>query len=232
MPSVIEDLGELANPKKAKVLSGFFKTGKGQYGEGDIFLGISVPKIRKLVKKYKKLSLMEIEKLLMNLIHEHRLAALLILVEKYKYGTVIERKEIFDFYLKNLKKINNWDLVDSSAERIVGEYLYIYSNEKTLYNLARSDNLWERRIAIIATYAFIKKGKFNDTLAIAETLLSDKQDLIHKAVGWMLREMGKRGGMKELEGFLMKYHKTMPRTMLRYAIEKFSKEKREFYMRR
>ena len=232
MPSVIEDLGELANPKKAKVLSGFFKTGKGQYGEGDIFLGISVPKIRKLVKKYKKLSLMEIEKLLMNLIHEHRLAALLILVEKYKYGTVIERKEIFDFYIKNLKKINNWDLVDSSAERIVGEYLYIYSNEKTLYNLARSDNLWERRIAIIATYAFIKKGKFNDTLAIAETLLSDKQDLIHKAVGWMLREMGKRGGMKELEGFLMKYHKTMPRTMLRYAIEKFSKEKREFYMRR
>lgn len=228
-----KDLNKLKNPEKAKILSRFFKTGRGEYGEGDIFLGITVPDQRKVVKKYANLSFRETQQLLSSKIHEYRLVALLILVEQYKKASVEKKKDFFDFYLKNTKNINNWDLVDLSAPSIVGEYLLNQGNDKAhlLYKLAKSENLWERRIAIISTYAFIRKNIYQDTLKISEILLSDKHDLIHKAVGWMLREIGKRNLDTELE-FLNKHYKNMPRTMLRYAIEKLDSNKKIFYMRK
>jgi len=226
------ELQEQENPIQAKVLQRFFKTGKGEYAEGDIFLGIKVPIQRKIAKKYIGLSLKEIQELLNSKIHEHRLVALLILIEKYKKAkkNQIEKRRIFEFYLDNTKNINNWDLVDLSAPNIVGNFL---QKEKSfiLRELAKSENIWKRRIAIISTYAFIKKRIFGETLAISEILLHDEHDLIHKAVGWMLREIGKRN--KEiLELFLSTRNKDMPRTMLRYAIEKFPKEEREKWMKR
>jgi 3-methyladenine DNA glycosylase AlkD len=223
-----EDLKELENPKKAKVLSRFFKTGKGEYGDGDIFLGVMVPETRKVARKHKNLKLVEIQKLLNSKIHEHRLAALLILVEKYSKGDEKERKRIFEFYLQNARKVNNWDLVDLSAPKIVGLHL-LDKKRAVLRKLAKSKNLWKKRIAIISTFAFIREGDCAETLKISEMLLDDEHDLIHKAVGWMLREVGKKD-QKEEEKFLMKHYKKMPRTMLRYAIEKFDKKKREFYM--
>ena len=223
---VTSDLAKLDNPQKGKFLSKFFKTGKGQYAEGDIFLGITVPQQRKVSKKYKDLPLEEISKLLQSRIHEHRSTALFILVEKFQQ----DKKNVFDFYIKHLDNINNWDLVDSSAYQIMGNYL-MDKDRKILYRLAHSDNLWKKRIAIISTYYFIRYLQFDDTLKIAEILVDDTHDLIHKAVGWMLREVGKRDQTAE-EEFLKKYYKTMPRTMLRYAIEKFDNEKKKFYMKK
>ena len=231
-----QDLDNLKNPEKAVVLSSFFKTSKGQYGEGDVFLGITVPDQRKIARKYLFLNLGDLKNLLENNIHEYRLTALLILVEKFKNSSHFfdedfskkDSKEIVNFYLKNIKYINNWDLVDLTAPNILGEYL-IKRNKNILYELAKSNNLWERRISMIATYAFIKKCDFKDALEIAKILLEDTHDLIHKAVGWMLREIGKKDIKTEID-FLNKHYKEMPRTSLRYAIEKFNEEKRKFYL--
>ncbi len=223
------DLEKLSNKYQAKILQRFFKTGKGEYGEGDIFLGIKVPIQRKVAKKY-NLKLSEIKELLNSKIHDHRMVALFILIDKFKKGNEKEKNEIFGFYLNNTKNINNWDLVDLSARDIIGEFL-LDKDRKIIYKLAKSDALWEKRISIISTYAFIRKNDFKDTLKISGLLLKDKHDLIHKAVGWMLREVGKRNQDVE-EEFLKKYYKEMPRTMLRYAIERFSDEKKRIYMKR
>jgi len=221
-----KDLEKLKNPKQAKLLQRFFKTGKGEYGEGDIFLGIKVPEQRKLVNKYKELEIKEVQGLLNSKIHEERLVGLLILVEKYKKTG--DKKKIIDFYLDNTHNINNWDLVDLTASKILGDYL-LDKNRKILYKLARSNALWERRISIVATGAFIWKNDFKDSIKISEILLKDNHDLIHKAVGWMLREVGKRN-VKVLEDFLKKHYKEMPRTMLRYSIEKFSEKRRKEFL--
>jgi len=227
-----KDLQKLANPEKAKLLSRFFKTGKGQYGEGDIFLGITVPDQRKVSKEYPKLQLNEIHELLSSKIHEHRLTSLFVLISKFEKGNNKLKKEIFDFYLQNTKNINNWDLVDLSAPKISGAYMLDNPKEKKiLYKLAKSNHLWEKRIAVLSTFAFIKNNDFDDAIKIAEMLLKDKHDLIYKAVGWMLREIGKKDQETE-EKFLKKHCKEMPRTMLRYAIEKFQKNKKEFYMKK
>ncbi len=221
-------LHSLSNPTIAEHSQGFFKTGEGEYGYGDKFLGIRVPVIRKAVQKYKKTSLGVAENLLQSEYHEIRLFALLLLVSQFSTGNSSDKKLIFQRYLNNTQFINNWDLVDSSAHHIIGAYLSD-KNRSLLYTLAKSDSLWERRIAIIATYHFIKNNDFKDTLKIAKSLLNDEEDLIHKASGWMLRETGKRNLHEEL-AFLNKYYKKMPRTMLRYAIEKFSKETRQRYL--
>ena len=227
MVNIEKEIQTKKDPIRAKILSRFFKTGKGQYGEGDIFLGIVVPAQRIIAKKYyKETSLREVQKLLNSKIHEYRLIALLILVEKYK-----EDKElIYDTYIKNFRNINNWDLVDLTAPKIMGDFLKD-KNKDILYSLAVSDDLWERRISIIATFDFIKDNDFKDALKISEILLNDKHNLIHKAVGWMLREIGKRNKDLEKE-FLDKNYRIMPRTMLRYSIEKFSPREREFYMKK
>lgn len=231
MPSNLKhDLEKLADPEKAKVLSRFFKTGKGEYGEGDVFLGVKVPGQRKVAAKYKDIALEDVQVLLNSKIHEHRLTSLFILVAKYKKADSKREKEIVDFYLKNTKNINNWDLVDSSAPYILGNYL-LDKDKSILYKLAKSGNLWERRIAMLSTYAFIRNNEFEDALNIAELLLDDKHDLVHKAVGWMLREVGNRNLEKE-EEFLKKHCKNMPRTMLRYAIEKFEDEKRNAHLKK
>lgn len=284
LKSLIKELNQLANPEKAKNLARFFKTGQGEYGEGDIFLGITVPEQRALVKKYQNLNLNDCQKLLKSKIHEHRLVALLILVAKFKKfqkysiyqsslssprlrggvpqsgtegcinsttpsplrratppqrgGEVINKsaqnqykiqQKIFNLYLKNAKYINNWDLVDLSAPNIVGNYL-LDKDRKILYRLANSKNLWQRRIAILATFEFIKNNQFDDSIKIAKILLNDNHDLIHKAVGWMLREIGKRD-QKLLENFLNQHAHQMPRTMLRYSIEKFPEKKRLYYLK-
>jgi 3-methyladenine DNA glycosylase AlkD len=226
-----KEVDEAKNPEQAKNLQRFFKTGKGQYGEGDIFLGIKVPVQRKIVKKYwKYTSLKDIQELLNSKIHEERMIGLLILVEAYKKSKKdkMKQREIYEFYLKNTSRINNWDLVDLSAPNIVGDFCSIEGTE-ILKLLAKSENIWERRIAILSTAPFIKKRIFGETLSISDMLLKDKHDLIHKAVGWMLREVGKRN-MEVLEIFLKERYKEMPRTMLRYSIEKFPEEKRKAYL--
>ena len=227
MVDIEKEIQSKKDPIQAKILSRFFKTGKGQYGEGDIFLGVTVPTLRIIVKKYyKEISLREVQKLLNSKIHEYRLTALLILVEKYK-----EDKElIYNTYIKNFRNINNWNLVDLTAPKIMGDFLKD-KNRDILYSLATSNNLWEKRISIVATFAFIKDNDFKDTLKISEILLKDEHDLIHKAVGWMLREVGKRNKDLEKE-FLDKYYRIMPRTMLRYSIEKFDPKEKEFYMKK
>ena len=225
-----KEIRKLVNPEKAKILAGFFKTGKGQYGEGDKFLGITVPQTRAVVKKYWQLSLAEVQELLKSTFHEERLAALLILVEQYQKGDEKQKKKIFQAYLKNTQWINNWDLVDLTADRIVGAYLADKPKD-LLFKLAQSKLLWERRIAMLATFHEIKNGRSEIALAIAEKLLGDQEDLMHKAVGWMLREVGKRCSQKEEEKFLQKYIKVMPRTMLRYAIERFEEGKRLRYLK-
>jgi len=224
-----KEIKKAANPGKAKILQRFFKTGKGEYGEGDIFLGITVPKQRKIVREFKdKITLKDAEELLNSEIHEERLISLLLLIEKYKKANFEEKREIFNFYLKNTGNINNWDLVDLSAPGIVGDFL-LDKDRQILYELARSDNLWQKRIAIISCFAFIRNNDFKDALAISKILLKDKHNLIHKAVGWMLREIGKRN-QQILEKFLQKHYKNMPRTMLRYAIEKFPENLRKRYL--
>ena len=225
-----KDLLKLKNPKLAKLLSRYFKAGKGEYGEGDIFLGIKVGPQRQIAKKYSHLTLNELQALLSSKIHEYRLTSLFILIDKYKKAGDNGKKEIFKFYLKNTKNINNWDLIDLSSGKIIGNYI-LDKNMPILYKLAKSKSLWERRISIMATSEFIRNNKFNAALRISEVLLNDKHDLIHKAVGWMLREIGKRDIMAE-EKFLKKHCKTMPRTMLRYAIEKFDENKKKHYLKR
>ncbi len=222
------DLQDLEDAGKAEILARFFKTGKGEYGEGDEFIGVTVPETRKIARKYIDLSFRDISQLLDSKVHEHRLAALLILVERYKKEDGKGKDDIYQFYWKNARRVNNWDLVDLSADKIVGEHL-LGKDKDLLYKLAKSDNLWERRIATISTFAFIKRNRFDETFKIAKILLNDRHDLIQKAVGWMLREVGKRN-QREEEQFLMKHYKNMPRTMLRYAIERFDDSKRKFYM--
>ncbi len=220
----------VANPEKAKILSGFFKTGKGEYGEGDIFIGVQVPLIRSIAKQYFDTPLDELSTLLHSPIHEIRLASLLCMIEQFNKGDTPLRAKIYHCYLANTAHINNWDLVDLSAPQIVGGYLE-YLDHAPLYRLANSSCLWEQRIAIVSTLRWIRKGKFDDTLRIADLLLQHNHDLIRKAVGWMLREIGKRD--KELLClFLDTRHKRMPRTMLRYAIEHFSTEERKYYMKK
>lgn len=216
----------LKKPKIAEHSQRFFKTAMGEYGYGDIFLGIRVPIIRKAVKKYQNVNIAVATKLLASKYHEIRLFALLLLVARFnKYQN--EQQKIYNIYLNNTKYINNWDLVDSSAHHIVGSYLQ-NKDKNILIKLAKSDSLWERRIAVIATYYFIKNNEFEYTFNVAKLLLNDEEDLIHKAVGWMLREVGKKN-LKSEKHFLEKHHKKMPKVMLRYAIEKFSKENKKLY---
>jgi len=224
-----EALREHSNDAHARVLQRFFKTGPGEYGEGDLFLGVRVPAVRRVARIFRELPLTDTLALLQSEIHEERLLALIILTEKYRKGSSDDRTEIYKIYLGNTEYINNWDLVDTSAEYIVGAYLSDRSR-KPLYTLAQSDNLWERRMAVMATFHFIKNGKFDETLKISEMLVSDAEDLIHKAVGWMLREVGKRDRNKE-EIFLKKHYQSMPRTMLRYAIEKFPENLHQQYLK-
>ncbi|HLC57763.1 MAG TPA: DNA alkylation repair protein [Candidatus Nanoarchaeia archaeon] len=229
MESLELDIKKLANKQQSLILQRFFKTGKGEYGHGDIFLGIKVPETRKLADKYwQELTIDEVQELLNSKIHEKRLLALLILINKYNSSDETTKEKFFNFYLSNKANINNWDLIDLSAPHIVGDFL-LNKDRKILYQLAKSKDLWERRISILSTYKFIKNNQFDDTLKISETLLKDKHDLIHKAAGWMLREVGKKSIEAE-EEFLKKHHKKMPRTMLRYAIEKFPEEKRKAYL--
>lgn len=225
MNDIRRELRRHADPKRAAVSKGFFKTGKGEYDEGDVFIGVTVPDSRKVAKKYVNISLDDLRDLIQSKIHEERLVGFLVLVEKYKNG---ERESAYRFYLENMRYANNWDLVDLTADKIVGDFL-LDKNKSILYKLAKSDNLWERRVSIVSTFNFIKNNKFDDTLEIARILLNDRHDLIHKAVGWMLREVGKRN-LKAEETFLKKHYGIMPRTMLRYAVEKFDDEKRKFYM--
>jgi len=222
-------LKKLGRKEKAEVFRSFFKTGPGEYGEGDIFLGVTVPELRQLAASYQAITLREVTQLLRSTIHEERLLALLILCRTYAGGDESAKKTIYELYLRNSQFVNNWDLVDASAEHIVGAFL-TGKSKKPLYALARSGDLWERRIAIMATFHFIKRGKFEETLKIARILLADKEDLIHKAVGWMLREVGKRHLQSE-ERFLKERYKEMPRTMLRYAIERLPESKRQRYLK-
>ncbi len=228
MLSVQHDLRTYASEVRRRVNLRFFKTGKEHYGAGDTFIGVTVPDTRIVAKKYADLPMKDIQTLLLSPIHEERLLSLLILVDQYKKGDEKTKQSIYDYYIRNAKRINNWDLVDSSADKIVGPHLF--DRDRTLlYQLAKSTNLWERRIAIVSTYHFIRQGQFHDTFAISELLLNDSHDLIHKASGWMLREAGKRDE-KALKAFLKKYYMKMPRTMLRYSIEKFPETKRKAYL--
>lgn len=229
LDTIRDEIKKNADPKQAVILQRFFKTGKGEYGEGDVFYGIKVPVQRTIAKKFSELALPDLRKLLGSKIHEERLIAAFILVGRYKKAEGKKKKEIFEFYLKNRKGINNWDLVDLTAPKIIG--LHLLDKEKDLlYKLAKSNDLWDKRIAIISTQAFIREHFFEDTLNISEILLHDKHDLIHKAVGWMLREIGNRD-LRTEEEFLIKHYKSIPRTMLRYAIEKFPEQKRIKYLK-
>ncbi len=221
-------LREQANDSDAMVLRRFFKTGPGEYGEGDRFIGVRVPATRRIAQKYRNLPLADTLALLRSSVHEERLLALIILKRKYQEGGQDEQAEIYGIYLGHTRYINNWDLVDASAEHIVGAYLKNRSREP-LHALAHSESIWERRIAIMSTFYFIKNNEFDQTIRIAEILVSDSEDLIQKAVGWMLREVGKRDRDKE-EFFLKKHYRSMPRTMLRYAIEKFPENLRQQYL--
>lgn len=226
LKDLIQELHSGADPKKAEIYQRFFKTGEGEYGEGDVFIGLTVPFQRKIAKKYKDLSFAEVEKLLQSPVHEERLVALFILMEQYKDN----KRKIVSLYLHNRRHVNNWDLVDLSAHKILGDYLKD-KDRKILYKLAESKSIWDKRIAIIATFAFIRDNDFQDALKISEILLKDGHDLIHKAVGWMLREIGNRD-LKVEEEFLEKHYRDMPRTMLRYAIEKFDEDKRIGWLKR
>lgn len=225
---LINELKAVSKPERAEAGARYFKTNKGQYGYGDVFLGVTVPDQRVLAKKYSDLSRTELKKLLHHKVHECRLTALFILVGQYKKADDAGQKQIARFYLSNKQGVNNWDLVDSSASYILGNYLL--DKPKGLLNkLARSKNIWHRRIAIMSTQAFIANNKFGDTLKIAKILLKDEHDLIHKATGWMLREVGKRSPETERK-FLDKHAGEMPRTMLRYAIEKLRPAEKAKYL--
>lgn len=225
---IVQALKKISSKEKALSSARFFKTAPGQYGYGDVFIGVTVPEQRKIAKVFRDLPLAEITKLLESKIHEHRLTALEILAMQFEQGDDKTQEKLVRFYLKHLKYINNWDLVDTSASYILGKYL-IDQDRKILYKLARSKNIWERRVTIVATHAFIARGDFVDTLAISEIFLHDAHDLIHKACGWMLREVGKKDEVV-LKKFLNKHASRMPRTMLRYAIERLSKDERKKYL--
>lgn len=225
---LLRELEAAADDRKAANLAWFFKTGQGEYGEGDVFLGVTVPITRKIALKYRHLPLAEIAKLLASPIHEHRFAALEILVAQYELGGEDQRRQIFDFYLQQTGRINNWDLVDTSAPYIVGRHLLTRSRAG-LDELAMSDSLWERRIAMVSTLGLVREGEVGDTFRIARALLADKEPLIHKAVGWILREAGKVSRLG-LIGFLEEHSAKMPRTTLRYAIERFSVEERKQWL--
>ncbi len=225
-----KDLRKFERPTKAKILTRFFKTGKGEYAEGDSFLGLKTDETKFVSKKYKDLNYKDLKTLLLSKIHEERMTAIMIMVERFKKGDFKTKEEVYDFYCKNLLGINNWDLVDVSCPHIIGGYLFISKkSRKTLYDLARSDNLWLKRISIMSSFYFIRENDFEDSLKISKILLRDKHDLIHKAVGWMLREIGKRD-MDVEEKFLRAHYKKMPRTTLRYAIEKFPESLRIKYL--
>ena len=232
MPLTVKDirkaLAPLASKQQAQRALRFFKTGRGEYGEGDRFLGIRVPLLRRLAVRFRDAALAEILSLLESPWHEERLLALLMLVDRYTRGDAREHARLYALYLRHTKYINNWDLVDSSASYIVGAHLML-RDKQPLYRMARSRNLWQRRIAIMSTFYMIKNNAYDDALAIALILKNDREDLIHKAVGWMLREIGKRHRVTE-ERFLQRHYQSMPRTMLRYAIEKFPEKKRKAYL--
>jgi Predicted DNA alkylation repair enzyme len=229
--NIKQHLLTLGNPEKASHSAYFFKTGKGQYGEGDTFIGCTVPETRSVAQIYKNTPFIELEKLLSDEMHECRLCALIILVKQFKKGGESQRKEIVDFYLTHTARVNNWDLVDVSSYAIVGEWLKDKKDRSLLYRLAESDLLWEQRIAIVSTMAFIRNNNFIDTLELSQKFLSHKHDLIHKACGWMLREVGKQEE-KTLTVFLDEHSTKMPRTMLRYSIEKLTPEQKKQYMQR
>jgi len=224
------ELKSASNRDYAEVAARFFKTGKGEYGEGDVFIGVRVPRIREIVKGYRALSLDDACELLASPIHEERMSGAMILVQRYRARSISsdERHAIYEFYMSHAESFNNWDLVDLTAPMIAGDYLYDH-DRKILFTFAKSSNLWRRRISIISTQGFIRKGDCSTTFEIAEILLGDTHDLIHKAVGWMLREAGKVNTDDE-EAFLRKHLSVMPRTMLRYAIEKFPELKRKKYL--
>ena len=227
--NIRKELRKYSSKKQAKILQRFFKTDPGEYGKWDIFIGVKVPNTRKIAKKHQSLPLKETLKLLKSPIHEERLLALIILVLKYPKGSEASKKAIYKAYLKHTKYINNWDLVDLTAPNIVGCYL-ANKSKKPLYKLAKSRLLWDRRISILSTFYFIRNNQPKDTLKIAKILLSNKEDLMHKAVGWMLREVGKRSENTE-KTFLKRHYKIMPRTMLRYAIERFPESIRQAYLK-
>lgn len=227
--SIRRDLRKYCSKEKAKVLRRFFKTGPGEYGEGDVFIGVMVPHQRAIAAKYcKDTAVSDLLELLKSPVHEERLTSLIMLVRKFEKGSDNEKRRIYDAYLKNTRYINNWDLVDLSAQYIVGAYLED-RDKKPLYRLARSAGLWERRIAMLSTFRYIRKDRFEEAIRIAGMLVADEEDLIHKAVGWMLREIGKRDLAAE-ERFLDLHARSMPRTMLRYAVERFSRKDRDRYL--
>ena len=228
---IINELKSLSNPDLAVHHLRFFKTGKGEYAEGDLFYGLTVPDVRKISKKYyKNIDLSDIDELIKNPYHEVRLTAIVMLILKYQKAGIEEQEKIYNLYLNNVKYINNWDLVDISAQHIVGAFLFGNNTEK-LWELANSNHLWSERISVLATFYFIRQGEYTHTIELSKHFLTHKHDLMHKATGWMLREMGKRD-INILYSFLDEFHKIMPRTMLRYAIEKLSKEKRINYMKK
>ena len=228
--TITSEFQALSNAEKREIFPKFFKAGKGEYGEGDRFLGVTVPNIRAIAKQYKNISLNEIRELMQSEWHEVRLCALLIMVEKSKKKDEALRQQLFDLYLSQTDRINNWDLVDLSCRFIVGEYLLDKSRD-ILYQLAQSPLLWDNRIAIVSTYAFIRKGQLEDTYALSDLMMHHPHDLMHKAIGWMLREAGKRDS-ERLYDYVMSHRADMPRTMLRYAIEKFSPAERSILMKR
>jgi 3-methyladenine DNA glycosylase AlkD len=221
-------LRQLATPGKAEILQRFFKTGPGEYGAGDVFLGVMVPDIRRGAREFADLPEGQVSRLLASRVHEERLTALLILVRRFEKGDERVRRRVYAFYLRHLSRVNNWDLVDLTAPNIVGAHL-LDRDRRVLDRLARSPDLWRRRVAIVATHAFIRRGEFADTLRLSERLLGDPEDLIHKAAGWMLREVGKRDPAS-LERFLRRHCRGMPRTMLRYAIERLPETRRRAYL--
>ncbi len=227
VPEIRRAVRALGDPRRAAALQGFFKTGPGEYGQGDVFLGLRVPQTRSLIRRFHPADDAAIEGLLQSPIHEERLLALLLLVERYRRGTPEARDRAFALYVRNFERINNWDLVDASAEHVVGPHGV---GRAQLLRWARSPHLWTRRIAIVSTLHSIRAGRFGDTLAVAAALLQDPEDLLHKATGWMLREVGKRDPAV-LEAFLRRHHRKMPRTMLRYAIERFPESRRKAWLR-
>ena len=228
--TITNKLQALSDAEKREIFPKFFKAGKGEYGEGDRFLGVTVPNIRAIAKQHKDISIEEIRELIQSEWHEVRLCALIIMVEKSKKKDEALRKELFNLYLSQTKRINNWDLVDLSCRFIIGEYLLDKSRD-ILYQLAQSPLLWDNRIAIVSTYAFIRKGQLEDTYALSDLMMQHPHDLMHKAIGWMLRETGKRNP-ERLYDYVMSHRADMPRTMLRYAIEKFSPKERAILMKR
>ncbi|MBL8019157.1 MAG: DNA alkylation repair protein [Leptospirales bacterium] len=223
------ELASIAKPQDAVILARFFKTGKGEYGYGDVFIGVKVPPLHKIARRERGLALSETQKLIRSRIHEERLLGLFILTEKFPREDDAGQRKIFDLYIKNKKHINNWDLVDLSAPGVVGEYLR-NRDRKLLYKLAKSKSLWDRRIAMLSCFAFIRANDFKTAFEIADLLMKASEDLLHKAVGWMIREIGNRD-IKAEEKFLRPRYKKMPRTMLRYAIEKFPEKKRQAYLK-